>query len=309
MRQRDGRHRRWWRRRKRKRRGEAWTGRGEEIAEFGEVDGEVDVALGAAEASEAMGHIEDGLAARARQLDLRGVHALRSRRGAAGRGRERSRRRRRLKLRMRLWLRRRSRGGLGRGRGHELGGEALRHAALGADELGHAGGHGEDAAASGAAHLDGRGGRGGGGAAGHRRRGEARRPRVCERGRGGQVGFLSLLAMEKQEQEGGGNRNGRAGGASGLVGWSSGPRIKRFPAANCKFLLLASNKRGFWCLNFSYIFTSVLFVAGVVFKGSFLIFNSSNFDHMVTILFFQREAPFLFFHKNGKGNGELFQFR
>lgn len=187
MRQRDGRHRRWWRRRKRKRkrRGEAWTGRGEEIAEFGEVDGEVDVALGAAEASEAMGHIEDGLAARARQLDLRGVHALRSRRGAAGRGRERSRRRRRLKLRMRLWLRRRSRGGLGRGRGHELGGEALRHAALGADELGHAGGHGEDAAASGAAHLHGgrrggyrRGGAAAAAAAGHR--GDA--ARVCARG-------------------------------------------------------------------------------------------------------------------------------
>lgn len=129
VRQRDGRHRRWWRRRKRKRRGEAWTGRGEEIAEFGEVYGEVDVALGAAEASEAMGHIEDGLAARARQLDLRGVHALRSRRGAAGRGRERSRRRRRLKLRMRLWLRRRSRGGLGRGRGMSSGGRrcAMRH--------------------------------------------------------------------------------------------------------------------------------------------------------------------------------------
>jgi hypothetical protein len=279
--------------------------------QLGEVDGELHAALRAAEAGEAVGHVEHGLAVGAGELDLRGVHPLRlrGRKGRAASASSPGRRRRRCRRGGRRGGRGGGGGGGGRRLGHQLRGEALRHAALGADELGHAWADGEDAAASGAAHLDGRGGRGGGGAAGHRRRGEARRPRVCERGRGGQVGFLSLLAMEKQEQEGGGNRNGRAGGASGLVGWSSGPRIKRFPAANCKFLLLASNKRGFWCLNFSYIFTSVLFVAGVVFKGSFLIFNSSNFDHMVTILFFQREAPFLFFHKNGKGNGELFQFR
>lgn len=35
------------------------------MAELGQVDGEVDAALRAAEALEAVGHVEDGLAARA----------------------------------------------------------------------------------------------------------------------------------------------------------------------------------------------------------------------------------------------------
>jgi hypothetical protein len=141
------------------------------MAELGHVDGEVDAALRAPEAGEAVGHVEDGLAARARELDLGGVHALRPGSGAAagrwrsvGRRRRRRRRQRRGRRRRGRGRGRRGRGGLGRGGRHELRREALRHAALGADELGHAGGHGEDAAAAGAAHLDG-GRRGGGGAA------------------------------------------------------------------------------------------------------------------------------------------------
>jgi hypothetical protein len=131
-------------------------------------------------------HIEHGLAARAGELDLGGVHALRpGSRAARGSGevrrrlrlRRRRRQGRRGKQRRRMrdrrrGRRRRSRGGLGRGGRHELRREALRHAALGADELRHAGGHGEDAAAPRAADLDGgRRGRGGA-AAGHRGGGE-----------------------------------------------------------------------------------------------------------------------------------------
>lgn len=55
------------------------------------VYGEVDAALRAAEASEAMGHVEDGLAARTGELDLRGVHPLRLRRAPAGLRRSRDR--------------------------------------------------------------------------------------------------------------------------------------------------------------------------------------------------------------------------
>lgn len=57
------------------------------MAELGHVDGEVDAALWAAEAGETVGHVEDGLAARAGELDLGGVHALRPGSGAAERGR------------------------------------------------------------------------------------------------------------------------------------------------------------------------------------------------------------------------------
>jgi hypothetical protein len=131
------------------------------------VYGEVDGTLRALEAGKAMGDVEDGLAVRAGKLDLRGVHPLRLRRTPPG-----------------LWrisgsgLREGFRWGRrGRGRdrlGHELRGETLRHAALGTDELGHSGAHGEDAATSGAAHLDRRTSRRGGQAAGHRRREHAR---------------------------------------------------------------------------------------------------------------------------------------
>jgi hypothetical protein len=123
------------------------------------VHGEVDAALRAAEAGEAVGHVEDGLAVRARELDLRGVHTLSRRCAPPG---LRTRRERRL----RGGFGRRRRGGLG----HELRREALLHAALGADELDHARADREDVAASGAAHLYWRGGRGWGRAAGHRRR-------------------------------------------------------------------------------------------------------------------------------------------
>lgn len=71
------------------------------MAELGQVDGEVDAALWAAEALEAVGHVEDGLAARAGELDLGGVHALRPGSGAAG---QRVRHWRRLRLRR--WQRR-----------------------------------------------------------------------------------------------------------------------------------------------------------------------------------------------------------
>ena len=154
------------------------------------VHGEVDAALRAAEAGEAVGHVEDGLAVRARELDLRGVHTLSRRCAPPGL-------RMRRESRLRGGFGRRRRGGLG----HELRREALRHAALGADELGHARCHGEDAAAAGAAHLDG-GRRGGGGAAaGHRgggaegfgrRRGGGRGEGVSARGRlwGQRLGFL-----------------------------------------------------------------------------------------------------------------------
>lgn len=80
------------------------------MAELGQVDGEVDAALRAAEALEAVGHVEDGLAARAGELDLGGVHALRPGSRAAGqRVRHwlslRRRRRRRRQRRWRWWRR------------------------------------------------------------------------------------------------------------------------------------------------------------------------------------------------------------
>ena len=167
------------------------------------VHGEVDAALRAAEAGEAVGHVEDGLAVRARELDLRGVHPLSRRRAPPG-----LRRRRERRLRGRFGRRRRGRGR--GGLGHELRREALRHAALGADELGHAGADREDVAAAGAAHLYGRGGRGWGRAAGHRRRplGEG-----FGAGEWGCLVSVSFLAREEQ----GRNRNGTA---SGMV-WAS----------------------------------------------------------------------------------------
>jgi hypothetical protein len=165
------------------------------------VHGEVDAALRAAEAGEAVGHVEDSLAVRAGQLDLRGVHPLSRRRALPG-----LRRRRERRIRRGFGGRRRRRGRVGLG--HQLRREALRHAALGADELGHAGADREDAVATGAAHLYGRGGRRGGRAAGHRRRphGEG-----FGAGEWGCLVSVSFLAREEQER----NRNGTAG--SGLV--------------------------------------------------------------------------------------------
>lgn len=58
------------------------------------VHGEVDATLRAAEAGEAVGHVENGLAARAGELDLRGVHSLSWRRAPAA---LRGRRERRLR--------------------------------------------------------------------------------------------------------------------------------------------------------------------------------------------------------------------
>lgn len=55
---------------------EAQGGGGKEMVELGEVEGEVDVALGAVEMGEAVGHIEDGLVAHACGLDLGELHAL-----------------------------------------------------------------------------------------------------------------------------------------------------------------------------------------------------------------------------------------
>lgn len=80
------------------------------MAELGQVDGEVDAALRAAEALEAVGHVEDGLAARAGELDLGGVHALRPGSRAAGQRvrhwlRRRRRRRLRRQRRWRWWRR------------------------------------------------------------------------------------------------------------------------------------------------------------------------------------------------------------
>jgi hypothetical protein len=137
-------------------------------------------------------HIEHGLAARAGELDLGGVHALRpGSRAARGSGEVRRRLRQRQRQGRRGKRRRRgrkrgSRGGLGRGGRYELRRESLCDAALGADELRHAGGHGEDTAAARAADLDGgRRGRGGA-AAGHR---------------GGRRGFR-LWGSWKQQQRG-----------------------------------------------------------------------------------------------------------
>ena len=83
------------------------------MAELGQVHSEVDAALRAAEALEAVGHVEDGLAARAGELDLGGVHALRPGSRAAGqrvrhwlglrRRRRRLRRQRRWRWRRRSW--------------------------------------------------------------------------------------------------------------------------------------------------------------------------------------------------------------
>jgi len=136
-----------------------------------------------------MGHVEDGLAARAGELDLRGVHPLSRRRTPTGLRRRRGRR-----LRGGFGRRRRGRGGLR----HELWREALLHAALGTDELGHAGADSEDAAATGAEHLNGCGGRGRGRVAGHRPRPHGEGFGAAERGC--QVS-VSFHAREEQRRE------------------------------------------------------------------------------------------------------------
>lgn len=80
------------------------------MAELGHVNGEVDAALRAAETGEAVRHVENGLAARAGELDLGGVHTLRPGSGAAaGRSVRRGRVRRCLMLQRRQRRRRRRR--------------------------------------------------------------------------------------------------------------------------------------------------------------------------------------------------------
>jgi hypothetical protein len=51
------------------------TGR-EQLLELGQIDGEVNAALRAGEPGQTVGHIEDGLAVCAGDLDLRGIDAV-----------------------------------------------------------------------------------------------------------------------------------------------------------------------------------------------------------------------------------------
>nr|CAD1823190.1 unnamed protein product [Ananas comosus var. bracteatus] len=104
-----------------------WGGRssargGEVVVELGEVDGEVDAALGAGESGEAVGHVEDRPAPGAGELDLGRIDPLRPRRrrrrrSRRARARAGSRRRRRPRPRRRRRVPRRRRGLV-----HELGG-------------------------------------------------------------------------------------------------------------------------------------------------------------------------------------------
>lgn len=115
------------------------------MLELGEVDGEINAALGAGEAGEAVGNVEDGLATGAGELDLGRIDA-------PGLRRRPSRRR----------------------RGHQLRRQHLRQLALGANEFCHPRRHGEDPVAPRAPDL----------AASRRRRRRLREGRGRRRPRG-----------------------------------------------------------------------------------------------------------------------------